>query len=401
MKKLVLILMFALVAIFSADAKRYRPAYVSITIQSFYDELAPFGDWIYTPEYGYVWRPYFDRPEAFRPYSSNGDWVYTEYGWTWVSDYRWGWAPFHYGRWYFDDYMGWMWIPGYEWAPAWVTWGSYNDYYGWAPLGPDINVNVNFNWFAPDPWWTFVPCRHFFSNNWRNYIYDRPVHITNITNITNIYVGNNERGQNQWFRGPRVNDVERYTRKRVRTMGIVESERPDNSRIENGRVNIYSPRVEQGRDNYRPSESRTIENSRSGNRLQQNPRSIDPGINRTRDSRNDIRQDNRVPNERQSAEPRNQPRMNNSENEKNNNNAIENKRKSESAGVGNQLPNSRGTEPGQNTRIEKKKQNESNNARNNINKTNTERKVSGRNGSSSKKRDSGTDVKQKNERNHR
>ncbi|MBK7028485.1 MAG: hypothetical protein IPH45_04430 [Bacteroidales bacterium] len=133
MKKIFLILVFAMVTIISVDAHSNRRPHSSITFQSFYDELSPYGDWIYMPDYGYVWRPFFDRPDAFRPYSSGGDWVYTEYGWTWVSDYSWGWAPFHYGRWQFDDYLGWMWLPGYDWAPAWVTWGSYGNYWGWAP----------------------------------------------------------------------------------------------------------------------------------------------------------------------------------------------------------------------------------------------------------------------------
>ena len=37
---------------------------------------------------------------------------------------------------------GWYWVPGYEWAPAWVAWRNNNDYYGWAPLSPGLNVSV-------------------------------------------------------------------------------------------------------------------------------------------------------------------------------------------------------------------------------------------------------------------
>ncbi|NVO20561.1 MAG: hypothetical protein HXX13_12745 [Bacteroidetes bacterium] len=285
MKKIVVILMFAVIATFSAKAERFWNSQVSISFQTFYDELSPYGDWLYTNDYGYVWRPFFDRPEDFRPYASNGDWAYTDYGWTWVSDYRWGWAPFHYGRWFFDDYLGWMWIPGTEWAPAWVSWGSYNDYWGWAPLGPNINVNINFNWIAPNTWWTFVPCRHFYGNRWRDYIYDRPVQVNYITNITNIYVDDDRRDNGRWFRGPRVNEVERYNRTRVRRMEVVESDSRENSRIDNGRLTVYRPRIEQERNNYRPSDSRFIENARTSARIgQQNPRSIDPGVNRTRNN---------------------------------------------------------------------------------------------------------------------
>jgi len=286
MKKMMFILMLMMATTLSTEAHRYYRPHVSISMQSFYDELSPYGDWIYTYDYGYVWRPYFDNPYAFRPYSSGGNWAYTEYGWTWVSDYRWGWAPFHYGRWYFDDYMGWMWIPGYEWAPAWVSWGSYNDYYGWAPMGPNIYVSVNFNWFAPDPWWTFVPRRHFCSPHWHSYIYDRPVHVTNITQINNIYYNDNRsyRNENNWFNGPRVSDVERYGNTRVRQMKVVDTERPDRTLARNGQVSVYRPTVDRNRNESRPAEYRNAENARSSSRIsQQNPRSNDPGNIRTRD----------------------------------------------------------------------------------------------------------------------
>ena len=92
----------------------------SVTYQTFYDDLSPYGDWIDYPEYGYVWHP---RVADFRPYSTAGHWVWTdEYQWMWVSDYNWGWATFHYGRWLYDDFYGWVWMPGYEWSPAWVEW---------------------------------------------------------------------------------------------------------------------------------------------------------------------------------------------------------------------------------------------------------------------------------------
>jgi len=313
MKKIIFVLMFVMGTWMSTEAINYM--HVSISIQTFYDELAPYGDWLNTPEYGYVWRPYFDQPESFRPYSSNGNWVNTEYGWTWVSGYRWGWAPFHYGRWYFDDYLGWMWIPGTEWAPAWVTWGSYNDCWGWAPLGPGIHVNINFNWIAPDLWWTFVPCRHFYSDNWRNYIYTRHVHVTNIIRITDLYNDNTNRYHNPWFYGPRVNDVERYGRRRVSQLGIVENDRPGNPGIDNGRINIYSPRVEQRNENYRPAEFRNIESARSGNRIQQqNARANDPGMNRPRDERGEMRQKRQDPGQRTASVPWIQPKRSDPEN---------------------------------------------------------------------------------------
>jgi hypothetical protein len=32
-----------------------------VSLQSFYDELSPYGTWIQDPQYGYVWRPDVDQ----------------------------------------------------------------------------------------------------------------------------------------------------------------------------------------------------------------------------------------------------------------------------------------------------------------------------------------------------
>src|ERR1700734_1893031 len=111
-----------------------------VSYQVFYDDLSPYGQWIDYPGYGYVWMP--DAGPDFKPYATNGHWVYSDEGWIWASDYEWGWATFHYGRWFFDPSYGWMWIPGNEWAPAWVNWRQNSDYYGWAPLGPNFSQGM-------------------------------------------------------------------------------------------------------------------------------------------------------------------------------------------------------------------------------------------------------------------
>src|SRR5271154_1658872 len=127
-----------------------------ISYQTFYDDLSPYGQWIDYPNYGYVWQP--SVGSDFKPYATNGHWVYTDMGWTWVSDYNWGWATFHYGRWFYDGNYGWMWVPGYDWAPAWVSWRSSNDYYGWAPLMPDVSISISFGSYNPPVnYWCFVP----------------------------------------------------------------------------------------------------------------------------------------------------------------------------------------------------------------------------------------------------
>ena len=59
-----------------------EPPQYEQSFQIFYDELAPYGKWIDYPGEGYVWCP---RVEAnFQPYSTRGNWVNTEHGWTWA-----------------------------------------------------------------------------------------------------------------------------------------------------------------------------------------------------------------------------------------------------------------------------------------------------------------------------
>ena len=107
----------------------------TIDIDTFYDELDPYGEWVWHPRYGYVWLPE-DVSPRWRPYTV-GRWTYTdEYGWYWDSNEPFAWAVYHYGRWGYDEDYGWFWVPGDTWAPAWVQWRYSDDYVGWAPVGP-------------------------------------------------------------------------------------------------------------------------------------------------------------------------------------------------------------------------------------------------------------------------
>jgi hypothetical protein len=99
----------------------------SASYASFYTRLEPYGDWIETSDYGYVFEPRESQQSTnWRPYI-NGHWVSTDAGWTWVSDEPFGWATYHYGRWARLRSVGWVWVPGDEWAPAWVSWRKGND----------------------------------------------------------------------------------------------------------------------------------------------------------------------------------------------------------------------------------------------------------------------------------
>ncbi|GAB3718466.1 hypothetical protein GCM10027592_61440 [Spirosoma flavus] len=217
---------------------------VSVPVESFYDELAPYGQWMQYPGYGDVWLP--NAGPDFQPYGTNGHWVVTEYGNTWVSDYNWGWAPFHYGRWIYDPaYGGWLWVPGPDWGPAWVTWRSGGGYYGWAPLAPGWGVNVNIN--IPAPYWTFVPQIYITSPRLYSYCVPRPqiVNVYHNTTIINNYYRTNNRA---YAYGPPRDDIERVTRSSVPVYRVDHMDRPGRSVVGNGSVGFYRPGSSYNRD---------------------------------------------------------------------------------------------------------------------------------------------------------
>jgi hypothetical protein len=118
-------------------AQTYDDGYDPQAYTQFQNELAPYGSWSNDPTYGNVWSPYAQTVGTdFVPYASCGHWLMSEYGWTWISDWNWGWAPFHYGRWTTIAGRGWSWIPGTMWGPGWVSWRSGHGYVGWSPLPP-------------------------------------------------------------------------------------------------------------------------------------------------------------------------------------------------------------------------------------------------------------------------
>jgi hypothetical protein len=270
MKRLLQMAALALLVMLGGTFSNSASAQVgaSVSYQTFYDELSPHGRWIDYPDHGYVWAP--NAGADFRPYGSNGHWVWSDqYEWMWVSDYSWGWAPFHYGRWMHDPFYGWVWVPGYEWAPAWVAWRHGGDYYGWAPLRPGFNININIGFGGynpPNDYWCFAPSRYIGSRRIYNHYVDRSRNVTIINNTT-IINNNYGRRNNVFYNGPRRQDAERYAG-RITPVRFRESQRPGRTQVRNNEVAIYRPSVQ--RDNDRRFAPRQIErydrNSQANNR---------------------------------------------------------------------------------------------------------------------------------------
>jgi len=243
-----IVLFLGMVAPLKAEANLNR----GISFQIFYDELAPYGDWVRDARHGYIWLPAVGQ--NFHPYGTDGHWVMTEFGNTWVSYYDWGWAPFHYGRWYFDDYFqSWAWVPGYEWGPAWVNWRTGGGYYGWAPLGPGAFINMSVG--LPAFHWIFLPRHQIYHHYAFRYYapYRNRVRIYNITRIiNNTYVYNNQ----TYVTGPSSREVQRVTGRNVPVYQVNNSAAPGRASISRNALNVYRPEIQPARGksiNSRPS----------------------------------------------------------------------------------------------------------------------------------------------------
>ena len=148
-----------------------------------YEDLDANGDWRPEPEYGAIWVPR-RVPVDWAPYRY-GHWAWIEpWGWTWVDDASWGFAPFHYGRWIFLA-GNWGWVPGPRtvrpvYAPALVAWVG----------GPRLNLSVSVGGGRGGvAWFPLGPREVYFPGYRASPAYVNRVNTTN-TNITNINVTN-------------------------------------------------------------------------------------------------------------------------------------------------------------------------------------------------------------------
>jgi hypothetical protein len=125
------------------------PQYLSAGVTG-YEDLNGYGSWADDGSYGRVWVPRA-VPSGWAPYRT-GHWSYVRpWGWTWIDEQPWGFAPYHYGRWA-NRNNRWVWVPPQRdvrpvYAPALVafvggvelavTLGNQSSApVGWFPLGP-------------------------------------------------------------------------------------------------------------------------------------------------------------------------------------------------------------------------------------------------------------------------
>jgi hypothetical protein len=239
----------------------------SVSYQTFYDELSPYGQWVDFSGYGYVWIPDANSDANFAPYLNNGYWTFTEYGWTWASDYDWGWAVFHYGRWSFNDSFGWFWIPGDEWGPAWVNWREADGYFGWSPMAPgvDVNASLNQDYDSRNSHWSFVEYRNFQQPDVKRYVVNRRTQRDAIGRgsraIRNTSV--DPKSHTIYVLGP-LKDVVQVSSGRSVTPLAIQPTSKSGQRVSDRQLLIYRPQVDKNNNMGRvaPAQVTDINNVR-------------------------------------------------------------------------------------------------------------------------------------------
>ncbi|MEK7718649.1 MAG: DUF6600 domain-containing protein [Bacteroidota bacterium] len=249
-----LVILLALVTSSVIFPKQASSQQANVGFQVFYDQLSPYGQWVDYPKYGYVWIPY--AGPDFVPYSTEGHWILTNYGWTWVSNYEWGWAPFHYGRWDYDNYYGWFWVPDNEWGPSWVNWRRADGYYGWSPMEPGISISISFGrpYNSNNDHWLFVRDRDFERSDINRYYVNRTDHdriVRNSTVINTTYIDNSR--HTTYVSGPSRADVQKVTGRKINPVAIRENSKPG-QQMNNGQLQIYRPQVNKSNSKeYKPT----------------------------------------------------------------------------------------------------------------------------------------------------
>ncbi|AOK29172.1 MULTISPECIES: DUF6600 domain-containing protein [Burkholderia] len=194
----------------AAEERSVSARYVSRDIPG-YQDLDANGTWRDTPDYGEVWVP-SAVPADWAPYRT-GHWIWqAPWGWTWIDDQPWGFAPYHYGRW---AYVGdaWAWVPGplvvsapppcyapalvafvggagggFDWSVSLAIGGIAAAGVAWFPLGPRDPWRPSWGGWSPH-YYLRVNQTVIVNNGTINTVnVNKTVNVTNITNIHNTYV---------------------------------------------------------------------------------------------------------------------------------------------------------------------------------------------------------------------
>jgi uncharacterized protein DUF6600 len=171
-----------------------------------YQQLDAHGSWAQDPSYGPVWYPRVTVAD-WAPYRyGHWQWI-APWGWTWIDDAPWGFAPFHYGRWAVVG-SRWCWVPGRIgprpiYSPALVA------FVGGGGGGGRSDWNLSIGSGRGIAWYPLAP-----GEAWRPTYRTSPVYVRNVNR--NVAVNNNafdtahvHRGRREALTAVRVEDFSR------------------------------------------------------------------------------------------------------------------------------------------------------------------------------------------------
>jgi len=228
-----------------------------------YADLDAYGSWSTAATYGAIWYP--SRVSAgWTPYR-DGHWSWIDpWGWTWVDNAPWGFAPSHYGRW---AYVGsrWGWVPGPRhvrpiYAPALVA------FVGGGGFSVSISSGGPIGWFPLGPRDVYVPWYRG-SRSYFNDINVRNTTIINNTYITNVY--------NNYSRGQPITNFNYAYRNDHRAYTAVSRDAFINARsVNSARVQVAQSQLSQGRVVSRIDMAPTARSFAGGNAVPEGRRNI-------------------------------------------------------------------------------------------------------------------------------
>ncbi len=158
-------------------------------------ELATYGSWDQSPQYGAVWYPRVGP--GWAPYRE-GHWAFiAPWGWTWVENEPWGFAPFHYGRWVDEDNR-WGWAPcpacqdgdsGPQYQPVYAP--AVVSFFG---LGVAVGITAAALSSGSIGWVPLGPNEPYYPSYHASPEYIRQINRVNVRNINTVNTTNNYHG---------------------------------------------------------------------------------------------------------------------------------------------------------------------------------------------------------------
>lgn len=228
-----------------------------------------------------VWKPNGMSPD-WSPYSE-GRWTYTYYGWMWITDFVWGWATYHYGRWIYDYYYGWVWIPGRYWAPSWVQW-CYDSYYiGWYPIYPRRHCwyhGYRSRYYAHGHHhhWVIVKRKDFTEKIDKDITVDSKENKKILEGSKTSVIVKKD-GNNFVNIGPKVESIEKNTGKKIEPKKVSFDDTKSVTKVDETSVNLYRNDVQKNAVNTGNKNLTSNNNSKKNRNADVNETNKSPDVN--------------------------------------------------------------------------------------------------------------------------